>query len=141
MHVMATTGQTNAVVAWAAAALVGAILCMVISRTGAQGMLPEVEIIGNSGVIHVPVDAQGRLVVRAGTKQHVPVQLHARGFPYAVVLPVHPPGQSWVLLSVHGAIEVHQVLLEHRQAPVPLPQRHRPLGEAEALHAAVFQYL
>ncbi|KAG6421890.1 hypothetical protein SASPL_118449 [Salvia splendens] len=47
---MATTGKTNAVAAWAATALVGAILCILIPGSGAVGMFPEVEItLANDG--------------------------------------------------------------------------------------------
>lgn len=96
---------------------------------------------GDAGVVHVPNDAQGGVSVRADAQQHVPVQLHARGVPDAVVLPVHHPHQPRLLLGLLRPLPLHQVLLEHRQAPFPLPQRHRPLGTPEALHAPFFQHL
>lgn len=96
---------------------------------------------GDAGVVHVPDDAQGGVAVRADAQQHVPVQLHARGVPDAVVLPVHHPHQPRLLLGLLRPLPLHQVLLEHRQAPFPLPQRHRPLGTPEALHAPFFQHL
>ncbi|KAH6772705.1 hypothetical protein C2S52_004483 [Perilla frutescens var. hirtella] len=88
-----------------------------------------------AGVVHVPDDAQGRLAVPAAPQQHLPLQLQARRLSDAVVLPLRQLRQPRLFLGLFRAVQVHQVLLEHQQAPFALPQRHRTLGKAEALHA------